>query len=185
MRCYTLVMALLSLLKQTVQQVDCYENSVLFNQSHVYGMGNGKSKFVPRDQVFPLLFIYCSLYQLQDQQFNFMSSSSIRIIGTVFISLFPNLRNSQFESNVCRSFAVNVILKLSNVLNLSWHGSSLIVFFSTGDFAQRPDILAAKQNLHVIIIIDFLIELNKEYYRSKFIEPVFVSLLYIFIAIIS
>ena len=65
-----------------------------------------------------------------------MSSSSIRIIGTVFISLFPNLRNSQFEPNVCRSLAVNVILKLSNVLNLSWHGSSLIVFFfSTGDFA--------------------------------------------------
>lgn len=58
-----------------------------------------------------------------------MSSLSVRIIGTVFICLFLNLRNSQFESDVCRSFAVNVILKLSNVLNLSWHGSSLIVFF--------------------------------------------------------
>lgn len=125
MRCYTLVMALLSLLKQ----VDCHENSALFNQSHVYCTGNGKSKFVPRDQVFPLLLIYCSLYQLKDQQFNFMSSLSVRIIGTVFICLFLNLRNSQFESDVCRSFAVNVILKLSNVLNLSWHGSSLIVFF--------------------------------------------------------
>ena len=62
---------------------------------------NGKSEFVPRDQVFSLLVVYCSLVSTPKLVVsrNFLS---IRIALSCFYLLFSIFRNSQLGSDVCR-----------------------------------------------------------------------------------
>ena len=74
---------------------------------------NSKCKFLPHDQVSPLIVTYCSLflhiYKLNVSR-NFLS---IRIVSAVFIwSAFSVLRNSQLMN---QTFGVYVNLKVSNM----------------------------------------------------------------------
>ena len=58
---------------------------------------NGRREFVPRDQVFRLLFIASTI-----KVASFMPVLTIGIVRTVFICLFSIVKNSQLESEVCR-----------------------------------------------------------------------------------
>ena len=61
---------------------------------------NGKREFVPRDQVFPSIVVYCLLLLHKNKKFH--ASFIRRIVLDSFICLFSILRNSQLESDVCR-----------------------------------------------------------------------------------
>ena len=59
---------------------------------------NGKRKFVPRDHVFPLPVVYCSLHLLIVSREFYPQE----LLWTVFICSFSILRISHLESDVCR-----------------------------------------------------------------------------------
>ena len=61
---------------------------------------NGKREFVPRGQIFPLIVVNCLLLQPKNKFSRRFYTKEL--FWTVFICLFPILRNSQLESDVCR-----------------------------------------------------------------------------------
>ena len=71
---------------------------------------NGKREFAPRDQVFPLFFVYCLL--LLHKISSFMLVLSTRIVPDFFYLLI--FYSEKFSTDVCRlPYAVNVNLNLS------------------------------------------------------------------------
>ena len=77
---------------------------------------NGKREFVPRDQVFPLIDVYCFLLLHKNKWFH-ASFIHENLFWTVFICLFSILRNSQLESDVCRLAWTWILISLILLIN--------------------------------------------------------------------
>ena len=76
---------------------------------HIYG----KREFVPRDQVFHLLTVYCSLQLYKNCYIHANSIGSITIVLSCFYLLISHFET--FSTGISRlPFAVNAILNLSN-----------------------------------------------------------------------